>query len=371
MCDWKPGPRCATDTRDVCAKHRAEYEALNPTGPALDPLTAAQENPENPFRKKYDTMEEKLAAYQDELDKGIEALQNDEDWHRFLDNMSQFHSYSFANQMLIGMQKPDAILVAGFNKWKEMGRHVMKGEKSISILAPKMRTIPRLDANGNPVLDDNGKPIKDRRPVGYTTVSVFDVSQTDGEKLPTDGGARLVSETPPEGLQEDLENAIRKEGFTVSYEKLPPGLNGATSPNGTVVIRDDLPEGARVKTLAHELGHIKAGHLQEMEKYHTGHGGRRGAAECEAESIAYVVLRSNGMSPGVGKDYSFKYIAGWGTDGAVPKESAERVAGAVRSILGEHSFRNVQQVNTRSEYTPKPRSTRKTTTRRKKTPVPA
>ena len=39
--------------------------------------------------------------------------------------------------MLIYMQKPDATLVAGYNKWKDQfERHVQKGEHGITIIAP-------------------------------------------------------------------------------------------------------------------------------------------------------------------------------------------------------------------------------------------
>ena len=38
--------------------------------------------------------------------------------------------------MLIALQRPEATHVAGYNKWKELGRQVKKGEKGIAILAP-------------------------------------------------------------------------------------------------------------------------------------------------------------------------------------------------------------------------------------------
>lgn len=51
--------------------------------------------------------------------------------------MSRFHKYSVNNTMLIYMQRPDATLVAGFNKWRDQfERNVKKGEKGIKIIAP-------------------------------------------------------------------------------------------------------------------------------------------------------------------------------------------------------------------------------------------
>ena len=69
--------------------------------------------------------------------------------------MSKFHNYSFNNTVLIAMQKPDASLVAGYNKWKDdFERHVKRGEKAIKILAPApykvRRQVEKLDANPRP-----------------------------------------------------------------------------------------------------------------------------------------------------------------------------------------------------------------------------
>ena len=48
--------------------------------------------------------------------------------------MSRFHRYSVNNTMLIYMQRPDATLVAGYNKWKnQFERHVKRGEHGITI----------------------------------------------------------------------------------------------------------------------------------------------------------------------------------------------------------------------------------------------
>jgi hypothetical protein len=75
--------------------------------------------------------------------------------------------------MLILMQRPDAIRVAGFHAWKDLGRSVKKGEKGIGILAPMAITQA-------PTADDPDPSSKLR----FRLVYVFDVSQTEGEPLP-------------------------------------------------------------------------------------------------------------------------------------------------------------------------------------------
>lgn len=48
---------------------------------------------------------------------------------RYLDTVALFHDYSFGNCMMIAVQLPIATFVAGFQRWKQLGRQVKKGEK--------------------------------------------------------------------------------------------------------------------------------------------------------------------------------------------------------------------------------------------------
>src|SRR5690625_5019299 len=43
MCEAKPGPRCANDTRDAATTASAQYQAAHPDGPPVDPISAARE----------------------------------------------------------------------------------------------------------------------------------------------------------------------------------------------------------------------------------------------------------------------------------------------------------------------------------------
>ena len=127
------------------------------------------------------------------IEKGIQELFESDRYRNYLTTMSRFHRYSLNNVMLIHAQKPDATLVAGFNKWKNsFGRHVKKGEKGIQILAPTPYKIKqeeqKLDPDTKlPLLDENGEPVTEEKEVTipmFKVVSVFDVSQTDGRPLP-------------------------------------------------------------------------------------------------------------------------------------------------------------------------------------------
>jgi antirestriction protein ArdC len=300
---------------------------------------APAEDSDNAFKRRYDSMEEKLEAFHAELEKAVTDLDTDENWLAYLDTMSKFHRYSFQNQMLIALQRPGATHVAGFNKWKEMGRHVNKGERGISILAPKTIRETEKDAAGKPSLDAKGKPVKRTKVIGFTTATVFDVAQTDGDPLPSI--QRELSETPPLGFVQNLEDSIRRTGYEVSYEEITGGAHGYTSPTEKrVVIDSRLTPGSQAATLAHELGHIQAGHMERISEYHTGHGGHRGAIEVEAESVAYALCRNAGMKTPA--ETAGTYVAGWARaerDPEVVKKSAQAVCKAVKEILSDPAWK--------------------------------
>ncbi|TFD75438.1 ImmA/IrrE family metallo-endopeptidase [Cryobacterium sp. Sr8] len=243
--------------------------------------------------------------------------------------------------MMIAVQCPGATDVAGYKKWGELGRQVRKGERGIAILAPKTFRVDAKDAAGQPVLDAKGKPRKDTKTFGMTTATVFDISQTEGPDLPSD--RQTLSEEPPAGLISDLEQAIADQGFTLAYEPIREGkLMGYTTTDGSkrIVVKAGLNAGSTARVLAHELGHVKAGHIDQVDEYHTGHGGHRGQMEVEADSISYALLRANGMSPEVGQANA-AYVSGWGKrDPATVKAAAETVAKAVQALFKESAWVN-------------------------------
>lgn len=289
----------------------------------------------NPLAQRFDTLEEKIEAMKDELAAGVADLAEDENWKRHLDVMSKFHQYSFQNQILISIQRPGATRVAGFKVWKGLGRSVMKGEKGIAILAPRVIN-RRNKETGEPELDEHGKP--KRAVVGFTSATVFDVSQTDGEPLPE--VYQELSEDPPAGFVEDLEKAIVANGYQVVYEETGSAALGFTSPSSKrVVIDPDLSPGTRATTLAHELGHIECGHLDRLEEYHTGHGGCRGEMEVQAESFSYVLAKMNGMRTNL-KPAS-EYVASWQqTDKDALRKVGDTLQKAIKGAVGRVSWQN-------------------------------
>ncbi len=252
------------------------------------------------------------AALVDRLVEGIALLAGTEEWRRHLDVQARFTTYSFGNVMLIAAQCPQATRVAGFRAWQQMGRVVRRGERAIWILAPVV----------DRTRGDDEEP--SRHVVrGFRHVPVFDVSQTEGEDLPT-VCAHLDGEDP-HGAYDGLVAAAASLGFTVEDASLPAGVNGDCS-HGLRRIRVEAANrpAQRVKTLVHELAHAIL-HAEFSD---------RPLAELEAESTAYVVCQALGLETG---GYSFGYVATWagGSDAAVAgiRASGERIQSAAGRVL--------------------------------------
>lgn len=262
---------------------------------------------------------ERVRELQAQLEHQVAELVTGDDWARMLDAASHFHHYSANNVMLIMLQRPEATRVAGFQTWKSLGRHVRKGEHGIRILAPCRYKIET----------DEGEEAWALR--GFTTVSVFDISQTDGSEI-ADVRPVLLEGEAPGGLWDGLAKQVAAAGFMLGRcdsADVIGGANGRTDYAArTVTVRADVSDAQACKTLAHELGHILCGHEAEL------FGGCRGRLEVEAESVAYIVAAANGLATG---GYSAPYVAGWsGGDVAKVRETAERVvrvAGAILSAL--------------------------------------
>lgn len=311
-------------------------------GAAGEGSTLTLDAPETTFTARYDSVDEKIAAFGEELERAVEGLIDDEQWHHYLETMSRFHHYSMSNQLLIALQRPDATRVAGYGKWQELGRQVMKGEKGIQIFRPYLKSVPANEGELGAFFDKKTKMWRRRIVSGFGVTNVFDVAQTDGEPLPE--GRREISTEPPAGFEDDLKSAIEAAGFKVTEVDNLGGARGSTDKDGNVKVLASLSPAEKAATLAHELGHIKAGHLDRLDEYHQGHDGHRSEMEVEAEAISYVLCRANGMDI-EGAGHHDRYISGWGgVNGAADKlrDSADTVAKTVKTIISGGGWRNVE-----------------------------
>ena len=179
--------------------------------------------------------------------------------------MSRFHHYSFNNTLLIAMQKPDASLIAGFNKWKTaFGRTVRKGEKGIKILAPtpytKKLEVDKLDPKTKqPILGADGQPIREEKEVtipAFRVVSVFDVSQTEGRELPQIAVQELTGDVEH---YMDFFGALEKTSpVPIAFEHISGGSHGYYHlTEERIAINEGMSQMQTLKTCIHEIAHAK------------------------------------------------------------------------------------------------------------------
>ena len=253
--------------------------------------------------------DDRLEVLHQQLADGVEAIRDGQAWADWLTVAGKFHTYSFGNQLLIVAQKPQASMVAGYQAWAAMGRQVRKGEKALWILAPVTRRGPRPDADGALDVEDLGGSTPAPGPgttgpgargrgsvVGFRGAPVFDVSQTDGDPIPTPPRPQLLEGQAPPGLWDALTSAITDRGFTVHRSATAAELGGANGVTDyttrTVTVRADVDDAQAVKTLAHEAGHV----LLHNPLDPLGEGPAcRGLIEVEAESVAYLVAAHHGL----------------------------------------------------------------------------
>ena len=269
------------------------------------------------------TNRERLQEITAGIEQGIKELFESEKYMRYLSVMSKFHRYSVNNTMLIYMQKPEATLVAGFNKWKnQFERHVKKGEHGITIIAPtpykkKIEEMKRDPDTHAPILDADGKAVMEEKEIEipmFRPVKVFDVSQTDGKPLPELSSS--LSGTVPH-YEAFLEALRRSAPVPIEFEPMVANTDGYFSPDQQrIAIREGMSEVQTVSATVHEIAHSKLHNRQKMQETAAAGDnapdqpkpkGRR-TEEVEAESISYAVCQYFGIQTG---ENSFGYIASW------------------------------------------------------------
>lgn len=214
-------------------------------------------------------LKSRITQHIQELAQATDAARISEEMQRYLDMCSKFHQYSPFNVWLILMEKPTASMVAGFHKWITMKRYVRKGEHGIAILAPVL--IPDVNENGEQA----------EKLVGFKTVFVFDISQTDGEPLPEPPDWKSPEQNAI--LTKRLLDFAASKGIIVNVKQLPGEMQGV-SLGGTIILSPQAGTKTLIHEIAHEILHHKQGELTSQS-----------IRELEAESVAYVVGKHFGL----------------------------------------------------------------------------
>jgi antirestriction protein ArdC len=211
--------------------------------------------------------------------------------------MAKFHRYSINNVILIQAQRPNATHVAGFRRWQAFGRFVRRGEKGIAILVPI--AYRRRDIDDGVELEPREYGTV-RTVVGFKTGYVFDISQTDGEPLPS------MSEVA--GEPGEYANRLRvfahSRGIEIAHGSRELGSAYGASFGGRILLREDLSPAVEFAVLVHEIAH---------ELLHRGE--RRATTskrvrETEAEAVAFVVSHACGLETSTAASDYIRLYAG-------------------------------------------------------------
>ena len=244
------------------------------------------------------TNKERLKDITDSIERGIQDLFQSDKYAEYLRTMSRFHRYSVNNTMLIYMQKPDATLVAGFNKWRDQfERNVMKGERGIKIIAPtpfkKKIEQEKLDPDTKmPMLDAEGKVIIEEKEIKipmFKPVTVFDVSQTDGKPLP-----QLASDLSGnvQNYEVFMEALRRSSPVPIDIKPIHDGSDGFFSlDNQSITIREGMSEIQTVSAVVHEIAHSKLHNAKKIPEP------KDAAMHQDAEIFGVPCVFSNGRIP--------------------------------------------------------------------------
>ena len=280
--------------------------------------------PEKPGKNR-----EQLKEITDRIEAGIRDIFESGDmekYRNYLRTMSRFHNYSLNNQALIHLQRPDATLVAGYNRWRDkFSRHVLRGEKGITIIAPtpykKKIEQEKLDPDTKlPILDADGKVITEEKEIEipmFRPVKVFDYAQTDGKPLPERVASPVANLTGSvENYGAFMEALRRSSSVPVEVKPLSADVDGYFSPKSqSITLREGMSEVQTVSAAVHEIAHAKLhnyGLQQAAERRHKS----RNTEEVEAESISFMVCAYFGIETGAN---SFGYVATWSKNAELPE----------------------------------------------------
>lgn len=275
---------------------------------------------------------DKIKAALDRIEEGLEAINTDEDWLKFLRFQSLFYQYSFGNTMMIFLQNPEATYVMGYKSWQKLGRFVKKGSKGLAILAPCVKKIEifKEPDNKSEYHDKEGEKEIKKVISGFRIAYVFDIADTDGsdEMLPVlVTGLSGNSETERE-IFIRLKNVISKE-FVVHEVTGTASKGSYNLETKEISIRSDMEYLQRIKTLLHETAHAYDFEMNPNEDI------PRNRREILAESVSFVVSMRLGLDTSA---YSMSYIQSWLRDTEELKaiaDNTQKVSCRIIKMLAE------------------------------------
>lgn len=247
----------------------------------------------------------------EKVEKGILQFLNPKSYETYLNVVSNFHSYSFNNTLLVALQNPSASLGAGKYKWKKEFERTVREEEAgngIMIYAP--------------LTDKDGHIVPGKQE--FKEVYIYDVSQTEGKEIP-----KLTWQFSAGNMQENAD-------FLACLKKISP-----------VQVGEDTGSQQALKSAIEDTGKDKLQKLKEKgwanPDAHT--------QSIQEKSISYIVCRHFGLDT---SGYSFDDIAGWvnGKNMDDIKSALETVRTVSHDFIDalEKDYTNLQAQRIQEEY---------------------
>lgn len=256
------------------------------------------------------TRKEFVTEIQDFFSSEIEKVYTSDRWIEYLNFISSLYDYSPRNKMLIYLQMPTARHIASMKDWNtKYNRFVIKGQgaKGIKILCPatKRYDVEKIDKNGNLIKNEKGEiETEKKEKLYFIPVSVYDISQTQGDPVPT-----IANELKGKvnGSSEILQAIEKLTNIPFQYSNDTKGAKGYFAEDKKtgekeIVIKEGMSDEQTIKTALHETAHAILHSGENYELYNSV------TKELQAESIAYLVCKNLGIDTG---SYSFDYLASW------------------------------------------------------------
>lgn len=277
-------------------------------------------------------LDPRFLAAQKKLDVELRRIVDSGEYGAWFARQAAFHRYSPTNAMWIIAQRPDAIRVASYRTWQQVGRQVRKGESGIMVFHPRPWWCdPATGRKASPPSTPAERARLERR-VSFGTGWVFDITQTDGDPLPELGTP--PPDRAPVELEQHLTDWCAREGVTVETRPLPRGLDGFYRREGDLIaLSASGSDGRRLATWAHELAHrqdpaLIAAHVAGDRGFYT-----HNRADCEAVAEA----AAHALSARFGHDitgHAAGYIASWvGTDVDRFRQLHDRTGRITRTLV--------------------------------------
>lgn len=222
---------------------------------------------------------------------------NPENILEFIKFQSKFYKYSAKNTMLIQAQNPNAVFCGSFKHFKDKGYSIKKGEKSMQIFVPTLKTFIETPDGETVALSDANKQQKEDYKLGklkshqklfFKVGNVFDISQTD---CPKEEYPKYLDLGYPSEVHAELFYVLKR--YSVEQLNCPVEedayssvtLRGLFSPTkNEIKISGNFDDTTKLSILSHELGHAIIHNIKAMD------GNSRPTAQVEFEADAVSVM---------------------------------------------------------------------------------